>query len=262
MLKIAVCVKQVPAYSEGLMDPETGVMIRAGLESVLNVYDLPAIETALRIKEEAGALVDIFTMGPAKASAVLKEAYAMGADRGYLVNDSCFSGADVLATSYTLMQAMQSTEEYHLILCGRQTTDGDTAQVSGAIAKWLDIPHVNWVTEILHVVHDSITVRQAMEEEIVTVKATYPCLLSVERSIFVPRLPSLKGKIAAKKKDINVLSLADMKDQEESHYGLTGSATKVEKIFPPAKTAQRDIIQKDSQEAANYLLEVIKKVNK
>lgn len=260
-MKIAVCVKQVPAYSEGLMDSKTGVMLRAGLESILNVYDLPAIETALRIKEEVGAVVDIFTMGPQKASAVIKEAYSMGADRGYLISDISFSGADVLATSYTLVRGMKSIEDYDLILCGKQTTDGDTAQVSGAIAKWLNIPHVSWVTEIINVENDSITVNQTMEAEIVTVKVSYPCLLSVERSIFIPRLPSLKLKVAAKKKNIEVLSLDDMQDNNKKNYGLTGSATKVEKIFPAIKTKRQEIIQKDSKEAASYILDVIKKVN-
>lgn len=262
MMKIAVCVKQVPAYSDGMMDPETGVMLRAGLESILNVYDLPAVETALKIKEEVGATVDIFTMGPPKASAVIKETFSMGADRGYLLSDRKFSGADVLATSYTLMQGMKSIQDYDLILCGKQTTDGDTAQVSGAIAKWFNIPHINWVTKIINVENDSISVSQTMEEEIITVKVPYPCLLSVERSIFIPRMPSLKLKIAAKKKDIQTLSFDHMQDKEEMHYGLKGSATKVEKIFTASKTKKREIIQKDSKEAANYILEVIKKIKK
>lgn len=261
-MKIAVCVKQVPAYSDGLMDSKTGVLLRAGLESILNVYDLPAVETALRIKEEVGATVDIFTMGPQKASAVIKEAYSMGADRGYLISDISFSRADVLATSYTLVQGMQSIEDYDLILCGKQTTDGDTAQVSGAIARWLNIPHASWVSKIVNVKNDCITVSQTMEEEIVTVKVPYPCLLSVERSVFIPRMPSLKLKIAAKKKNMEVLSLDSMQDKDKKNYGLTGSATKVERIFPAAKTKPQEVIQKESKEVASYILDIIKKVNK
>ncbi len=262
MMKIAVCIKQVPAYSDGMMDPKTGVMLRDGLESILNVYDLPAIETALKIKEEVGADVHIFTMGPPKASAVIREAYSMGADRGYLISDKSFSGADVLATSYALTQGMKLVEDYDLILCGKQTTDGDTAQVSGAIAKWLKIPHVNWVTKIVGIEKDSITVSQMMEEEIVTLKIPYPCLLSVEPSIFIPRLPSLKLKIGSKKKKIEVLSLVDMEDKEEGNYGLAGSPTKVERIFPVPRTEQQKIIEKDSKEAAKYILEVIENINK
>lgn len=261
-MKIAVCVKQVPAYYEGEMDSKTGVMLRVGLEAIINVCDLPAIETALRIKEDMGGTVDIFTMGPKKASAVIKEAYSMGADRGYLISDISFSGADVLATSYTLIQGMKSTQDYDLIICGKQTTDGDTAQVSGAIAKWLGLPHVSWVTKIINVENENITVSQKMEKKVVTVKVPYPCLLSVEPSIFIPRMPSLKLKIAAKKKNIEVLTLENMQDKDASNYGLHGSATKVEKIFLVSKIKQQEIIQKSSKEAASYILKIINEIKK
>lgn len=260
MLRIAVCIKQVPAYSDGIVDPETGHIQRSGLESVINVYDLPAIETALVIKEKAGAVVDIFTMGPLKAAEVVREAYAMGADRGVLLSDSRFSGADVLATSYTLMQGMKSVGTYDLIICGKQTTDGDTAQVSGALAKWFKIPHINWVVELINADKEFITVNQAMEEEIITVKSEYPCLISVERSIYIPRIPSLKLKLEAKKKDIRILSLVDMEDQDAGNYGLAGSATKVEKIFPAVKPKHQDIIEKDCDEAAEYIFNLIGKL--
>ncbi len=258
MLRIAVCIKQVPAYSEGTMDPETGVLQRAGLESVINVYDLPALETALRIKEEKNAIVDVFSMGPAKAAAVIREAYSMGADGGFLLSDKYFSGADVLATSYTLMQGIKSVAHYDLILCGRQTTDGDTAQVGGALARWMNIPNVNWVTELVGVDERSITVRQAMEDEVYTVKVTYPCLLSVERSIFKPRLPSLKLKIAANRKDIKLLTLESMQDTDSKHYGLKGSPTRVEKIYTTERTKRQEAISSDSENAAAYIHHIIK----
>jgi electron transfer flavoprotein beta subunit len=261
-MKIAVCIKQVPVCSEGMMDPQSGVMLREGLETILNVYDLPAIETALRIKEEIGGTVDVFTMGPPKSAEVIREAYSLGADRGYLLSDISFSGADVLATSYTLMQGIMVIQEYDVIICGKQTTDGDTAQVGGAIAGWFKIPHVSWVMKIKRIEKDSITVSQMMEGEIVTVKVAYPCLLSVEPSIFVPRMPSLKLKIESKKKHIQVLSLADIQDQDIENYGLTGSATKVEKIFPAIKTTHHKILQKGSKETVEYIFEVIKNINK
>ncbi len=156
-MKIAVCMKQVPAYSEGNMDEKTGLIIRSGLSSILNTYDLAALETALQIKDHLSAVVTVFTMGPESAGHVLKEAFAMGADAGYLICDKAFAGADVLATSFTLKQAIDSTGEYDLILCGKQTTDGDTAQVSGALAKWFDIPHLNWVSELLEVTNKNLT---------------------------------------------------------------------------------------------------------
>ena len=122
-MKIAVCMKQVPATSQGDMDKKTGVMIRSGLQAIVNVYDLAALEAALRIKEQCGGVIHVFTMGPDKAEMVLREAFAMGADEGYLICDKAFAGADVLATSYTLTQAIKSVDDYDMILCGRQTTD-------------------------------------------------------------------------------------------------------------------------------------------
>ena len=258
-MKIAVCIKQVPAYSEGTMDSKTGVLIRDGLESTINPYDLPAIETALKRKEQIGdeTTVDVFTMGPIKAISVVREAYTLGVDRGFLLSDTTFKGADVLATSYTLMQAIKSTDNYDLILCGKQTTDGDTAQVSGALAKWLNIPHINWVTRIIDIGINNITIEQKMEENNYIHKIEFPCLLSVERSIFVPRMPNLKLKIAAKKKDVVLLSIENMDDKNEENYGLSGSATKVEKIYPVEKTKTQKIVEKDGAEAANYIFNKI-----
>lgn len=158
-MRIAVFMKQVPAYSQGNMDEKTGVIIRTGLPSIVNVYDLAALETALRIKEKIGGEVVVFTMGPDKAEDVIRDAFAMGADDGYLICDRAFAGADVLATSYTLTQALKSTGNFDIILCGKQTTDGDTAQVSGAVAKWMNIPHMNWINELLEITERDIQVK-------------------------------------------------------------------------------------------------------
>ncbi|WP_213951363.1 electron transfer flavoprotein subunit beta/FixA family protein [Tepidanaerobacter syntrophicus] len=256
-MKIAVCIKQVPAYSSEMVSNETGTVIRSGIKSMLNPYDLPAIETAVRIKGKIGANIDIFTMGPREAEAVIREAYSRGADRGFLVNDKRFSGADVLATSYTISQAMKTVDSYDLIICGRQSTDGCTAQVGGELAELLDIPSVNWVNKICDIDDCSITVEQLLEKEKLVLKIPYPCLISVEPSIYSPRMPSLKLKILASKKDIKILSLKDMKDKDFKHYGLRGSATKVEKIFPAPKIERQDIIEKDPTEVAKDIFKLI-----
>lgn len=151
-------------------------MIRSGLQAIVNVYDLAALEAALRIKEQCGGVIHVFTMGPDKAEMVLREAFAMGADEGYLICDKAFAGADVLATSYTLTQAIKSVDDYDMILCGRQTTDGDTAQVSGAIAEWLQIPRVNWVTGIEVKNSERLKVEYCMEHRMVTASVMLPCL--------------------------------------------------------------------------------------
>lgn len=256
-MKIAVFMKQVPAASEGDMDPETGVLKRAGLAAVVNVYDLAALEAALRIREICQTEIHVFTMGPEKAETVLREAFAMGAEEGYLINDRAFAGADVLATSYTLMQALLAVGEYDLILCGKQTTDGDTAQVSGALAKWLEIPHMNWVTSIDDIKEDHIQVKYDMGDRIVTANVQRPCLLSVEKDSFIPRMPSLKLKISGKKKEIHKLSLENLKDQDENHYGLKGSATRVKRIFPPERTKRQSVIRMDKEESARYIEKIL-----
>lgn len=256
-MKIAVCMKQVPKASEGDMDPMTGVLKRAGLDAVVNVYDMAALEAALQIKEKMPAEIHVYTMGPEKAEAVIREAYAMGADDGYLISDRAFGGADVLATSYTLMQAIQCARDYDLILCGKQTTDGDTAQVSGALAKWLGLPHLNWVTELTKVDETKIQVKYSMGNRSVSAAVRFPCLLSVEKDTFIPRMPSLKLKISGRKKEIHRISLENFDDCNKSHYGLEGSATRVKRIFPPELTKRQAAVQMDGIKAARYIAGIL-----
>ena len=256
-MKIAVCMKQVPQASEGHMDPETGVLIRAGLPTAANVYDLSALEAALLLKDMNNAEITVFTMGPENAESVIRTAFAMGADKGCLICDAAFAGADVLATSYTLMQAVMKMDVYDLVLCGRQTTDGDTAQVSGALAKWLQIPHMNWVTGIESADDGQMTIHYLMEDRSICAKITLPWLLSVEKDAFPPRMPSLKLKISGKKKAVTVLNLKDLEDQNKEHYGLSGSATRVKRIFPPEMTEKRAVTAPDKDEAAEYILKIL-----
>lgn len=256
-MKIAVCIKQVPASSEGEMNKETGVLMRSNLPAVFNVYDCSALEAALRIKEQQGAQITVFTMGPVSAEGIVRTAFALGADEGCLVCDTAFAGADVLATSYTLMQAIKQNGTFDLILCGKQTTDGDTAQVSGALAKWFEIPHMNWVTEIQETERNWIKVKYLMEKRHVTAQFSLPCLLSVEKEAFPCRMPSLALKIAAKKKEIKRYTLENLQDQDENHYGLKGSATRVTCIFPPERTKQQDLFHQSKEEAAEHVLRLL-----
>ncbi len=253
-MKIAVCMKQVPAESRGSMNEETGVIVRAGLQPVVNNYDLSALEAALRIRECIPAEIHVFTMGPSKAEEVLRTAFSMGADAGYLISDKAFSGADVLATSYTLHRAIETAGQYDVILCGRQTTDGDTAQVSGALAQWRNLPHVNWVLAIENITQSTVTVEQTVEREKVRMLLPLPCLLSVEREGFLPRLPSLRLKMAAGKKKITVVTLKDLSDQDASHYGLNGSATRVRKIYPPPRMQHKPLFSGSPDECAELIL--------
>ena len=237
-MNIFVCIKQVPATSKVEVDERTGVLKRSGVSGKLNPYDLYALETALRLKEAGGAKVTVGTMGPKQAEAVVREAYMMGADEGYVFSDRRLGGADVLATSYTLSQAIRSTGDYELILCGRQTTDGDTAQVGPAVAEHLGIPHAAWVSR-LSLNGDGVDAEQRLQDTVETVHIPFPCLITVEKDIYMPRLPSLKTAREVKDRPVHILDLSAFPDTDENHYGLSGSATQVERIFPPDRSVSR-----------------------
>lgn len=148
-MKIVVCMKQVPAGTKVDIDPETGAMKRLSGDTRTNPYDLFALEAALQLREKLGGTVTVITMGPPQAEEMMRDAYTMGADDAVILSDRKFAGADVLATSYALSQGIQVLGGADLIVCGKQTTDGDTAQVGPAIAEHLGIPHAAWVSEIV-----------------------------------------------------------------------------------------------------------------
>ena len=227
-MNILVCIKQVPGTSKVEVDPVTGVLKRDGIDSKMNPYDLYALETALKIREEKGGTIKVLSMGPPQALSVIKEAYSMGVDDGVLLSDRKFGGADVLATSYTLSQGVRKMGDFDLIICGKQTTDGDTAQVGAEIAEYLGIPHAANIEKIYSIDEESITVDMDMPETIEKIKIQYPCLITVDKGIFEPRLPSYKKKLTTKDREIKILSLNDFNDKEENNYGLNGSATQVE----------------------------------
>ena len=239
-MNIFVCIKQVPATNKVKVDEKTGVLQRAGVQSKMNPYDLYALETALRLREKHGGRVTVGTMGPPQAQAVIREAYMMGADEGYVFSDRRLGGADVLATSYTLSQAIRSVGDFDLILCGKQTTDGDTAQVGPAIAEHMGIPHAAWVRR-LTVRDGGVDAEQQLQDVIETVHMPFPCLVTVEQDIFMPRLPSLKTAREIGGREIHMIGLDAFLDTDESHYGLSGSPTQVERIFPPDNDVQHEI---------------------
>ncbi|MBQ6562912.1 MAG: electron transfer flavoprotein subunit beta, partial [Clostridia bacterium] len=165
-------------------------------------------------------------------------------------------GADVLATSYTLSQAIRSVGDFDLILCGKQTTDGDTAQVGPAIAEYLGIPHAAWVSR-LTVNGDGVDAEQQLQDVIETVHMPFPCLVTVEQDICMPRLPSLKIAREIGDKPIHIQGLDSFLDTDENHYGLSGSATQVERIFPPENDVEHEIWEEGNHAA--HLMETLKK---
>ncbi|GAA0078184.1 electron transfer flavoprotein subunit beta/FixA family protein [Clostridium sp. CTA-5] len=259
-MNILVCIKQVPGTSKVEVDEVTGVLKRDGIDSKMNPYDLYALETALRIKESKGGSVKVLSMGPNQALSVIKEAYMMGADDGTLLSDRRFGGADVLATSYTISQGVRSMGDFELIICGKQTTDGDTAQVGPEMAEYLNIPHVANVEKIIEVKDHSIVVEMDMPETLEVVEIAYPCLITVDKGIFEPRLPSYKKKVETKDKDIAVINLDNFEDKNEKKYGLNGSPTQVERIFPPEVNTDREMWTGSSNELSEKINNKLKEL--
>ena len=259
-MEIFVCVKQVPGTTKVEVDPITGVLKRDGVDSKMNPYDLYALESALRLKEQHGGTVKVVSMGPPQASEVIREAYMMGAEEGALISDRRFAGSDVLATSYALSQGIKAMGKFDLILCGKQTTDGDTAQVGAEAAEYLGIPHVANVLHLIETKESSIIVEMDMGNVIQTVEVQFPCLLTVEKGIFQPRLPSYRKKISIKEMEIKKISLDDFQDTDEKNYGLNGSPTQVEKIFPPDININREIWTGTGDELGNKMAAKLKQL--
>jgi electron transfer flavoprotein beta subunit len=240
-MRIAVCIKQVPGGTNVQVDPVTGVLLRDGVDSKINPYDLYALETALKIKSQVDSNIGVLSMGPPQAKAIIKEAFSMGIDEGVLLSDRKFAGADVLATSYALAQGLNAMGETDLIICGKQTTDGDTAQVGPEMAEYLSIPHISNISKIVEVTDKNLIVEADMGETIERQIIEFPCLITVEKGIYTPRLPSYRNKLATATREIKVITFNDLEDKDENKYGLNGSPTQVERIFNPPKNAEKEM---------------------
>ena len=256
-MKILVCVKQVPGSNNVEVDPVTGVLKRSGIASKINPYDLYAMETALSLAERFGGSVETLTMGPPQAKTVIQETVCMGAKRGTVLTDRKFAGADVLATAYTLSQGVRSCGGFDLILCGKQTTDGDTAQVGAELAEFLQLPNVSNVLSIEDFRDGKLYLTASLDEKIVSMSISLPCLISVDGDINTPRLPSYKIRKTLTDESVSFLTFADFSDQDPDHYGLSGSATQVERIFPPEKVSQKQTIDADPETQASALYSLL-----
>lgn len=256
-MNIIVCIKQVPDTTQVKIDPETNTLIREGVESIINPFDSYAIEEAVRLKEQHGGKAVALTMGPPQAEAVLREAISLGCDEGILVSDRAFAGADTLATGYTLAAAIKKINDFDIIICGKQASDGDTAQVGPGIATQLDIPQITYVKKIEKIENKTMTAHRMTEEGFESIQTSLPCLLTVVKEINEPRLPSLKGKMRAKKAEILCWKAIDL-DLDDAQLGLNGSPTWVSKIFTPPPRPKGEIFDGDPQEAADQLVNALK----
>ena len=258
-MNIIVCIKQVPNTTDVKIDPVKNTLIREGVESIINPFDTYAIEEAVRLKERFGGKVTVITMGPPQADSALREAISLGCDEGILVSDRKFAGSDTWATSSTLSCAIKKIGAFDIILCGKQASDGDTAQVGPGISTHLDIPQVTYVKKIEEIKDNRARVERMMEEGYDVVETPIPCLFTVVKEINTPRLPSLRGMMRAKSAKIIQWTAADI-NANPKNIGLDGSPTRVVKIFTPAPRKGGQMLKGGAAELAQKVGDILKDI--
>jgi len=258
-VNIVVCIKQVPNTTQVRINPETNTLIREGVESVINPFDAYAIEEGVRLREKFGGKVTVVTMGPPQAETALREALSVGCDEAILVSDRRFAGSDTWATSYVLSQTVKKVGNVDIVLCGKQASDGDTAQVGPGVSTFLNIPQVTYVKKIEEIKENKARVERMTEEGFEIIETPLPCLFTVVKEINEPRLPSLKGKMKAKKAEILKWNAEDLNCDFEN-LGLDGSPTRVVKIFTPPPRESGVILEGETSEIVEKLAAELKKV--
>ena len=268
-MNIIVCIKQVPDTTKVRIDPETNTLVRTGVKSIINPFDQYAIEEGVRLKERFGGKVVVLTMGPSQAEEALREAISLGADEAVLLSDRLFAGSDTWATSYILSKAIGRIGDYDLIICGTQAIDGDTGQVGPGLSAHLDIPQITSVRKIdeirlqgtgarrpgrdgAHIRAESMT-----DEGYEVIESPLPALITVTKEINEPRLPSLRGKVKAKKAEITRWGARDL-DVDPALIGLNGSPVRVVKVFTPPPRKRGQVLQGEPREVCNALVELLK----
>ena len=236
-MHIVVCLKQVPNTTQVRINPETNTLVRDGVESIMNPFDENALEMALQLKEaNPGSRVTAVTMGPPQAKAILREAVGRGADDVILLCDRAVAGSDTWATSYALSCAIRKSGTPDLVLFGKQAIDGDTAQVGPGVADWLGIPCITYARKCDLQEGGKLRVERVYEDGYEVLEAQIPCALTVVKEANVPRMASLRGKMAAKRMTIEPTTAAAC-DADPEKLGLKASPTHVVRIFsPPAKS--------------------------
>lgn len=256
-MKIIVCIKQVPGIADVKINPETNTLIREGVSSIINPFDMYAIEESLRIKEKFGGKVTVISLGPPQSINALREAVGMGADEAIQLSDRVFAGSDSWATAYTLALAVKKMGEFDIILCGKQAIDGDTGQVGPGIASQLGITQLTYVFRIIKMEPEAgtITVERLLEEGREIVAAKLPALLTVLKDINQPRAATLFHIRRASQLQIPTWTAADLSGADPYKLGLKGSPTQVIKISsPPKREGILNLIKADSVEQSAAIL--------
>lgn len=252
MLNILVCVKQVPDVNLVKIDPVTGSLIRKGVPAILNPLDANALEAAVQMKEQYGGRVTCITMGPDPAEEALRECLAAGADRAVLLSDRAFANADTLATSYVIASAAKQLGSFDLIFCGKESLDGATGQMASQLAERFDAAQLSCTEEILALneKEKTVTARRELEKGMETAQAQLPCLLTVEKTKYHPRIPNLKSWKASRSAEILRYDSQTIPGLDPAQIGDPGSPTKVPRTYPPEAGTKGVMIDAGSLEQA------------
>ncbi len=258
-MNIVVCIKQVPGTTDIKIDPETNTLVREGVESIVNPFDAYALEEGVRLKERCGGKVTAISMGPPQAEQALRETISLGADEAILLSDRAFAGSDTWATSYVLSKAISKIADYDVIICGRQTLDGDTGQVGPELAEMLEIPFVAYVSKIEEITEGYMKVQRMVEEGYEVIEMPLPAVITVVKEINVPRLPSIRGTMKSKTAEVPVWTAEDI-GVDANKAGIAGSPTRVVKIFFPQRTHKSEMLQGNLEEQIDQLLEKLEEI--
>lgn len=252
-MNILVCIKQVPSVMKVRFDQQRWTLAREGAPNMINPFDLHGIEAALDLKEHYGGEVTVMTMGPQQSEEALREALAMGADRAVLLTDPAFSGADTLATSYSLARTIERLGSFDLIICGTQSTDSDTAQVGPQLAEELQLPLVTYARK-WHLEGERLVIERVVDGFLEVLDCGLPALITVSQKANIPRLPPFEAiEQAFKERKILQWSLKDI-EIEPQKVGLSGSATRVQEIYEPEKKRRVEFLTGEPEEVVETFI--------
>jgi len=263
-MHVVVCIKQVPDSAQIRVHPVTNTIMRQGVPTIINPFDLFSLEEALRLKDQLGAKVTVLTMGPKMADQALRKALTFGADEAILLTDRAFAGSDTLATSLAISSAIAKigeTQPIDIVFCGKQTIDGDTAQVGPGIATRLGLQQLTYVAKIVSIDQTAreIVVHRRAEGGVQVLKTSLPCLITMMEDTNHIRFGTMADAFRAARSPITEWTAVDAGVPDISKGGLRGSPTVVKKVFAPtARTAKAIAISGDTPEAlANSVLDTV-----
>ncbi|MEW6132964.1 MAG: electron transfer flavoprotein subunit beta/FixA family protein [Pseudomonadota bacterium] len=265
-MHIVVCIKQVPDSAQIRVHPVTNTIMRQGVPAIINPYDLFALEEALRIKDKYGARVTALCMGPPQAEAALRKALSYGADDAILVTDRAFAGSDTLATSFALASAIRKVREdmpVDIVFAGKQTIDGDTAQVGPGIAKRLDLQLLTYVSKIetLDLEKREIIIHRRAEGGVQVLKTKLPCLITMLEGTNEMRFATMANMFRAARYPLKQWDKDAAGIEDITKIGLKGSPTIVSKVFAPQPKSQRaEIIDCESREPKDLSVTLLAKM--